>query len=331
MLITGCSGQNAGPESSDNRESDSIDLTGVWAETERNSTWMEASVVDDTITIEWVSNDGKERNIYWVGSFTTEVPAGSPQQIVSERNTYATDSEMLASSEATKTFTVDGEQISYSVSALGNSWEPVLSKQSSDAPAPNAAASEGAPSVEIVDSGFGQDDYSALAVVKVRSPETTSVGEFVTVSVNFLDDSGAIVGTEEQVETFSWPGQELVLPVTHFSPDTAIASIDPSASISGYGLATPTERPPLPVLESTRIQPVLPGTATASFEFKNDSPEDLTNLRVAMICYDENQKAIGGGSAYPGLAAAGQTVVIEQKVTVQGTPASCQAFPNYGI
>lgn len=79
--------------------------------------------------------------------------------------------------------------------------------------------------VEIIDSGFGQKPGSAMAVVIAKSINGTLAGHYVTATVNFLDESGAILSTEEQIEILSWDDQELVLPVTYYKPDSSSPNV----------------------------------------------------------------------------------------------------------
>jgi hypothetical protein len=188
------------------------------------------------------------------------------------------------------------------------------------------------PTVTIVDFGFGQNKYSVEAPVIVTTDSEAALGESVTVSVNFLDANGQILGTETQVESFNWPGQQLVLPVSGSSlPDRAkVAKIEPSVSLSDYGMSEDA-KDPLPVLNSTEIKKGEFGDWTASFAFTNDTEEDLKNLRVGVVCYDAANKVIGGTSTYPELAPTGKTIRIEADPTVSAKPDSCKAFVNYDV
>ncbi len=187
------------------------------------------------------------------------------------------------------------------------------------------------PTVEIVDFGFGQTDCCTLGIVIATTDSEAAVGESVTVTVNFLDADGQILETVEQVESFSWVGQELVLPVTPYQLTDAdtVASMDPSVSLSDYG-SEPMEAP-LPVLDATEISKNDYGGYTASFAFANDTDADLEDLRVGVVCYNAAEEIIGGTSAYPALAPAGKTIRIDADPTVAAMPESCKAFVNYDV
>jgi hypothetical protein len=188
-----------------------------------------------------------------------------------------------------------------------------------------------APTVEILESGFGQREDSVQGIAIVTTDDEAAVGEFVTVSMNFVDKTGAILATEEQVESFNWVGQKLVLPVTLYldTPGT-VASVEASASLSDYGI--PTEAlAPLPTLEATQVGKGEYGTVAAAFELTNQTDADLTDLRVGVVCRDAGGTIVGGASDYPSLVAAGQTIRLDVDVTTSGVPDACTAYPNYDV
>jgi len=184
-----------------------------------------------------------------------------------------------------------------------------------------------------VASGFGQNGTSVVGIVIATTEKPGSVGQFVTSSINFLDQAGNIIKTEEHNERFNWTGQQLVLPTSLYldDPETTVASIETEVSISEYSSSRRKARPELPVLDAESITETAPGKWTPAFTFTNSTAEDLTDLRVGIVCYDAAETIIGGGSDYPGLAAAGKSIRIEPGlVKTSGQPASCKAFPNYG-
>ena len=222
------------------------------------------------------------------------------------------------------------------ISACGSSEDDSSSSTpaGSDGGDKNASsdAEDEKPTVEIVDSGFGQSEYTTEAIVIVTTNSEAALGESVTVSVNFLDAGGQILATAEQIESFNWVGQQLVLPVTpsDLAENAKVASIEPSASLSDYGMGQEAKAP-LPVLESTEIKKGEFGGYTASFAFTNETDSDLKSLRVGVACYDTANGIIGGTSTYPELAPAGKTIRISADPTVASKPASCKAFVNYDV
>lgn len=196
-----------------------------------------------------------------------------------------------------------------------------------------AEASAEPVTVELVDSGFGQLGDYVHGVVVVTTGDAAAVGEFVTASMNFHDAAGEIVGTSEQVESFSWPGQELVLPMMldlSATPGVQVAEVDVSVSLSDYGLGGETVDPLEPV-EARELRPGEFGGTTAVFEIANPTAADIDGARVGMVCRDAGGTVIGGTSEYPNLIAAGKTVLVESDVATSGEPDTCTAYPNYGF
>lgn len=196
------------------------------------------------------------------------------------------------------------------------------------------AEAAGAPvAVEVVDSGFGQLGDYVHGVVVVTSGDAAAVGEFVTASMNFHDATGALVGTSEQVESFSWAGQELVLPLVldlSATPGVEVADVDVSVSLSDYGLGGETVDP-LDPADAREIRPGQFGGTTAVFEIANPTATDLDGARIGIVCRDAGGAVIGGTSEYPNLIAAGKTVLVESDIATSGAPATCTAYPNYGF
>lgn len=208
--------------------------------------------------------------------------------------------------------------------------EPKAAATSESTASQTSATDEGA-TVEILASGVGQDDASVQGIAIVTTDDESAVGEMVTVTANFLDADGGIIATEEQVESFSWSGQELVMPISVYldDPSAEVATIDVSASLSDYGSQSAMD--PLPVLDASEVKANEYGGFSTVFELTNESGADLEDLRVGVVCYDASNKIIGGTSTYPSLAPAGKTIRIEADPIVSTDPASCKAFLGHGV
>ena len=105
------------------------DLSGTWKSKENNGSYQEAIITADTIEINWVSDEGNTKSIYWVGSYTAPTEATDTYEWVSERDADKTDSALLASTDDTKTFSYNNGKLSYSVSALGTTTTMELTKE----------------------------------------------------------------------------------------------------------------------------------------------------------------------------------------------------------
>ncbi len=96
-----------------------VDLTGEWKQTNSNSpdSFQTATITGDTIEVYWVATDTK--SLYWAG--TVGAPADASQSFTwdSANDTSKTESAIMASGDATKTFTYENGELSYEVTALG--------------------------------------------------------------------------------------------------------------------------------------------------------------------------------------------------------------------
>lgn len=94
-------------------------LTGTWKQTnsESDDSYQEATITDSTIEVYWVADDTKA--LYWAGSFTAPTKADEPYTWDSANDTEKTSSALLASGDATKTFTYKDGTLSYEVTAMG--------------------------------------------------------------------------------------------------------------------------------------------------------------------------------------------------------------------
>ncbi|EOS34261.1 hypothetical protein C808_05272 [Lachnospiraceae bacterium M18-1] len=104
------------------------DLTGIWRSESNEGAWMEATISADSISVDWVSDEGSTRSIYWVGTYTAPTEPIENYTWVSNRNAEQTDNALLASTDDTKEFTYASGKISYSVSMMGTTTQMELSR-----------------------------------------------------------------------------------------------------------------------------------------------------------------------------------------------------------
>ena len=104
------------------------DLTGTWQSEENDGSYQEAVISDDRIEINWVSDGGDTKSIYWIGTYEAPTEAVDEYSWTSERNKEETDTALLASTDDTKEFTYKDGVISYEASALGTTTTVKLSK-----------------------------------------------------------------------------------------------------------------------------------------------------------------------------------------------------------
>lgn len=98
------------------------DLTGEWKQVNSNSeeAWQAATISGSEIIVNWVSDNGDTKSLYWAGTFVAPATADEPYSWDSENDKDQTSLALLASGDDTKTFTYSDGQLSYEASALGS-------------------------------------------------------------------------------------------------------------------------------------------------------------------------------------------------------------------
>lgn len=134
LTFSACGGNSGKTNTSDQSVSgekepeEPTDLTGTWQSEENDGSYQEAVISDDRIEINWVSDGGDTKSIYWIGTYEAPTEAVDEYPWTSERNKEETDTALLASTDDTKEFTYKDGVISYEASALGTTTTVKLSK-----------------------------------------------------------------------------------------------------------------------------------------------------------------------------------------------------------
>ena len=132
MTLTACGGNSGDPiqETSEEQEAkEPTDLTGTWKSQDNNGAYMEAVISENSREINWISDGGKTKSIYWVGTYTAPTEFVEEYSWTSERDKEKTDSALLASTDDTKDFLYSNEKISYEASAMGTTTTVELTKE----------------------------------------------------------------------------------------------------------------------------------------------------------------------------------------------------------
>lgn len=107
-------------------------FSGIWRSENNNGSYHEATITDNSITINWVSDDGKTKSLYWAGTYTPPNEYVTEYSWVSNNDHNKTDSAMLASTDDTKEFLFKNGILSYSTSAMDTTTTMELSKYSDE-------------------------------------------------------------------------------------------------------------------------------------------------------------------------------------------------------
>lgn len=130
LLTLGLAGCSAGATGTAAAPADEpADLVGEWEQSNKNSedSYQSATITADTITVYWVTDGGDTTSLYWAGTYDAPTEPGDFSWD-SVNDTEQTDVALLASGDETKTFTYEGDTISYEVSAMGVTTTVELSR-----------------------------------------------------------------------------------------------------------------------------------------------------------------------------------------------------------
>lgn len=132
LLLTGCAGgtetpadppapgETAAEEAPAPEVEAPADLTGSWKTVDNASedSWQEVTIDATTIEINWVSDGGDTKALYWLGTFEAPAEAGD-YTFTSQADTEALSKSIMGSGDTEKVFTYEGDQLSWEVSAMG--------------------------------------------------------------------------------------------------------------------------------------------------------------------------------------------------------------------
>lgn len=142
LALTGCSATETPVAVNDATPSSSVtasptptptptDLTGQWKQNNSSSAdgWMTATITPDAITASFVTDGGDMTSLFWVGSFTPPSDDASSYVWTSTRDEAATETALLASTDATKDFVFEDGELSFPVSIAGSTATVRMSRE----------------------------------------------------------------------------------------------------------------------------------------------------------------------------------------------------------
>lgn len=130
LAVAGCAAPAAAPSPAASPSSEAttptptpqpLNLVGKWKQTNSKSedSWQAVTIKKNTIEIQWVSDNGDTRSVYWVGTFPAPKTTADAYEWTSKRDRKKTDSALLASTAKTKEFAYANGVLSYEVTMLG--------------------------------------------------------------------------------------------------------------------------------------------------------------------------------------------------------------------
>lgn len=106
-----------------------LDLTGTWAPADKGDSYQEAVIKDGTIEINWVSDGGDTKSLYWAGTYVAPTDPTDEYSWTSENDKEKTGGALMASGDGTKEFKYKDGVLSYEASAMGTTKTVKLEKK----------------------------------------------------------------------------------------------------------------------------------------------------------------------------------------------------------
>lgn len=319
-FATGCGSNTNESKSDDNAAKEEVkeptDLTGTWASKENDGSYQEVIITENTIEINWVSDGGKTKSIYWIGTYEAPTDSTDKYSWTSERDKEKTDSALLAPQDDTKDFTYKDKKISYDVSVMGTTSAMELSQVSKDIPENSSMKKE--PETEV----------TGNETTDTQSQQAEASYEVTYQNISFHQDSIGTILSQAIVEVANTGNNDLYLDRSSYelvSEDGTIIhttsnTFTPYPQIIGPGekgyyyeenrmdAGTPTDgisiTPHISVQTSQSENIRLEVSATEIYDkemggidlhgkIKNTTGVEQSNINVAAILFDGNGQPIG--------------------------------------
>ena len=320
----GCTGE--GGESGSEGAQDAVeeaaapDLEGEWQQTNSDSddTYMVATISGDAIAVWWhmTDDDGTEStSIYWIGTF--EAPsddAAYTWESVGDRTQL--DSALLAASAETKEFTYEGGVLSFELTALGTTTTIRMEKVSDEVETEislteTSDEDEEVQAIEIVESGYYEDDGYIYYAVGWYNPNETYAVEYPTLYITGYAEDGSIAFSDSATMEELLPGETQYFAGWAGSSDAEFATVEFSVGTNDDYVASDEEAVECYEISNTSVvEDSYDASITGEITTLVD-PDDISTAAMYVVLRDESGAIVYGDYHYVDVAAEGSTVAFE--------------------
>lgn len=195
--------------------------------------------------------------------------------------------------------------------------------------APAVATPPAASTLTVIAQGYGQNDRDIGYAFIVENSDAKSAVDSTQFRVSAFDAAGQVVRTETNYIAVLFPGQRLGIAGGLYLPQSGrIVNVD-------FALSPGRARPfagvsPLGA-EMVRFQGDPLSGALVTGVVRSALAQELTNVSVSAIAYDERGVIVGGGHKMLERVPASGQAAIEVPVTVTGRPARVEMYPTISL
>lgn len=183
---------------------------------------------------------------------------------------------------------------------------------------------EDAINVSLINQGYGQDDRSGgygLIIENLNSAYSIETSQY---RITFFAEDDTVIETEEGYVNLILPEQTLGIGGEVFLDEGQTISRMEAQFQVGDFIETTEELPQFTAENITFSQGSFSSQVTGFI--LNPYTQDVTDLRVSTIAYDEGGEIIGGGFTFLDFAAANGKSAVEVSITTSGIPATVELY-----
>jgi hypothetical protein len=181
------------------------------------------------------------------------------------------------------------------------------------------------PAIKLLDYGFSQTDTITSTAIVAQNTHNDWAFDRSQYQITLYDADNVVLDCVQGYFDLSFPGEKMgSANLFYLSKGQKVARVD-AQLISG------SRSDPIISANPFQIENItyLPGTITkASAILKSTYPQDLTNIEVNVVAYDQDDKIIGGGRRYANLVPANGQIEIEIPIYLSQTPARLELYPG---
>ncbi len=179
--------------------------------------------------------------------------------------------------------------------------------------------------LELVDFGFGVDDFGNSYGLLVRNPNESYSLESSKFTVTAFDQAGAVITTDSGYLDVVLPGEEFGIGGSLFAQSDA-----PITSIKVHIRDGSFVETDLTAGFTAEDIAFIPGSFSSDVTgtIVNPFTAEITNLRVNALVFNEEGKIVGGGFTYLDFISAQGSSPVSVQVSTGVTPASSQLYAS---
>lgn len=182
----------------------------------------------------------------------------------------------------------------------------------------------GADNLILVNQGYGQDGNGVGFGIIIENPNNSYSIENSQYRITFFAEDGTVLETDDGYINTILPEQVLGIGGEVYVNDgQTVARVE--AQLKQGDFIETTEDLPQFSYDNVTFSDGSYSSKVSGF-IVNPHTQDVTNLVVHAIAYDENEDIIGGGYTYLDFAAANSKSAVEVTITKNGTPAIVELY-----